>query len=63
MPARPAEGDPTSDEAAPAASSVPNPAVVSSSDLLAGRRELVIRHGAERYRLMLTAQNKLILTK
>lgn len=35
----------------------------SSADLLAGGRELVILHGQETYRLKLTANNKLILTK
>ncbi len=39
------------------------PPVVSSSDLLAGGRELVIRHGPDLYRLLITSQNKLILTK
>jgi hemin uptake protein HemP len=28
-----------------------------------GRRELLIRHGADTYRLRVTASNKLILTK
>jgi hemin uptake protein HemP len=36
---------------------------VSSRDLLAGRRQLIIQHGREQYRLLLTASNKLILTK
>lgn len=36
---------------------------VESAALLQGRRELAIRHGAELYRLRLTASNKLILTK
>ncbi|TAJ91328.1 MAG: hemin uptake protein HemP [Reyranella sp.] len=36
---------------------------VESAALLQGRRELMIRHGAELYRLRLTASNKLILTK
>jgi len=36
---------------------------VSSNDLLAGRRQLIIRHGREQYRLRLTSSNKLILTK
>ena len=36
---------------------------VKSAALLQGRRELTIRHGAELYRLRLTASNKLILTK
>jgi hemin uptake protein HemP len=37
--------------------------VVDSRDLLDGRRMLVIRHGAEEYRLHLTQGGKLILTK
>ncbi len=36
---------------------------VSSRDLLGAKRELVILHGRERYRLLLTKSNKLILTK
>jgi len=36
---------------------------VDSVTLLNGRRELAIRHGADVYRLRLTASNKLILTK
>jgi hemin uptake protein HemP len=30
---------------------------------MAGRRELLIRHGDDDYRLRITASNKLILTK
>ncbi|MCC6889726.1 MAG: hemin uptake protein HemP [Hyphomicrobiales bacterium] len=36
---------------------------IDSRDLFVGTREIVIRHGAEVYRLRLTSQNKLILTK
>lgn len=36
---------------------------VESAAILQGRRELMIQHGAELYRLRLTASNKLILTK
>lgn len=36
---------------------------ITSAALLAGARELLIRHGDEEYRLRLTANNKLILTK
>lgn len=39
------------------------PPVVTSDALLAGCRELVIRHGNEDYRLRITGNNKLILTK
>ncbi len=39
-----------------------NPSV-DSVTLMKGRRELLIRHGAETYRLRITASNKLILTK
>lgn len=63
MPVPPA-GEGLADGLAPSsASPATGPPVVSSQDLLAGGRELVIRHGADRYRLMLTGQNKLILTK
>lgn len=36
---------------------------IDSRDLFIGTRELIIDHGSEHYRLRLTAQNKLILTK
>ena len=37
--------------------------VLSSRDLFAGGREVIIAHGSERYRLRLTSSNKLILVK
>jgi hemin uptake protein HemP len=37
--------------------------MVDSATLMKGRRELIIRHGADTYRLRITASNKLILTK
>lgn len=37
--------------------------VVDSTTLMCGKRELLIRHGADIYRLRVTASNKLILTK
>ena len=36
---------------------------INSRDLFCSDRELVIVHGGDRYRLRLTSQNKLILTK
>lgn len=36
---------------------------VRSQDLFVGAKELVIEHAGEEYRLRLTAQGKLILTK
>lgn len=36
---------------------------LDSRDLFAGTREITIVHGGDIYRLRLTAQNKLILTK
>ena len=36
---------------------------VDSADLLAGQREVLIRHGDEIYRLRHTRNDKLILTK
>ena len=36
---------------------------IDSRELFTGTREIVIAHGVDTYRLRLTAQNKLILTK
>lgn len=36
---------------------------IQSRDLFVSTREIIIAHGEETYRLRLTAQNKLILTK
>jgi hemin uptake protein HemP len=36
---------------------------LNSQDIFVGTREIIISHGEELYRLRLTAQNKLILTK
>ena len=36
---------------------------IDSRELFVGTREVTIHHGAEIYRLRLTGQNKLILTK
>jgi hemin uptake protein HemP len=36
---------------------------LDSQDIFVGTREVTILHGEELYRLRLTAQNKLILTK
>jgi hemin uptake protein HemP len=41
----------------------PPPRRIASTDLFAGRREIVIVHGVVEYRLRQTAQGKLILTK
>jgi hemin uptake protein HemP len=41
----------------------PSPPIIDSTALMSGRRELIIRHGEETYRLRITASNKLILTK
>ena len=36
---------------------------IDSSELFANEREITIAHGEDTYRLRLTSQNKLILTK
>jgi hemin uptake protein HemP len=41
----------------------PAPSQIDSAALLAGSRELLIRHGDSVYRLRITSTNKLILTK
>jgi hemin uptake protein HemP len=43
---------------------VPDPGrVIDSRDLLSGHGEILIRHGADHYRLRHTRNGKLILTK
>lgn len=37
--------------------------ILDSKELFSDGREVIIAHGAENYRLRLTSQNKLILTK
>jgi len=39
------------------------PRILQAEDLFAGRREIWIQHGDQRYRLRITAAGKLILTK
>ena len=39
------------------------PPVWHARDLFQGRREIVIHHDGQKYRLRITQQNKLILTK
>ncbi|HYA19908.1 MAG TPA: hemin uptake protein HemP [Burkholderiales bacterium] len=36
---------------------------IASEQLMQGKREIIIRHGLEKYRLRITAAGKLILTK
>jgi hemin uptake protein HemP len=55
-----------SPEARPTAAGRAIPVVggrMDSRDIFIGTREVIITHGREHYRLRLTAQNKLILTK
>ncbi|WP_410825741.1 hemin uptake protein HemP [Methylobacterium sp. sgz302003] len=37
--------------------------VIRTASLMSGRREVIILHAGERYRLRITANDKLILTK
>lgn len=48
---------------APAAAPAPPAPRVAFAELSSGRREVHIEHAGQVYRLSLTAQNKLILTK
>ena len=41
----------------------PAPRTLTTVELFAGRREIVIVHGDAKYRLRITRANKLILTK
>lgn len=45
------------------AGTVPAPGCIASQQLFAGRRELLIEHAGQTYRLRITQQNKLILNK
>lgn len=54
---------PTPSATTPGPEDAPPPRTIESQDLLAGARELVIRHEQATYHLRLTGSNKLILTK
>jgi hemin uptake protein HemP len=54
---------PTNTAPATDAPSVATPRVISSSELLMGNNEVLIDHHGAQYRLRLTRQDKLILTK
>jgi hemin uptake protein HemP len=43
--------------------SPPKPRRIGTAELMGGARELVIEHGGEEYRLRITSNGKLILTK
>jgi hemin uptake protein HemP len=57
-PPRPPSGAPSTDWMR-----APLHRAISSHDLMAGERVIIIRHGKDEYRLRVTASNKLILTK
>ena len=61
MPEPPAEPADDCSNEAPDSAPVANP--LRSEDLLRGRREVIIEHGSEIYRLRLTRNGKLILQK
>ncbi len=45
------------------APNMPQTPIIDVQELLAGGREAILIHAGERYRLRVTARNKLILTK
>jgi hemin uptake protein HemP len=57
------ENDPRSPTAATAHAEPQRPVRVIVSDLLAGGREAILVHDGQDYRLRITANGKLILTK
>jgi hemin uptake protein HemP len=64
QPPRAQRPDDVGEETSDAVSALPMAdGLVDSVTLMKGRRELIIRHGADTYRLRITASNKLILTK
>jgi hemin uptake protein HemP len=50
-------------DALPETPNTPRTPIVDVRELLAGGREAIMIHAGERYRLRVTAKNKLILTK
>ena len=48
---------------APTSARVPGPVKIEGAELFAGQREVLIVHHGEEYRLRITRQEKLILTK
>ena len=53
----------TSVERKEATDKIPQRTTISSKDLLKNGQELIITHAGEEYRLRITSNNKLILTK
>ena len=51
------------DQTKPKTSAAGPPLILPSEELLQGRREIWIEHGQDMYRLRVTANNKLYLTK
>ncbi|WP_407148736.1 hemin uptake protein HemP [Bradyrhizobium sp. ORS 86] len=58
-----AAGRPTENASSAAKTLIMRGNRIDSRDLFAAEREIIIAHGEENYRLRLTSQNKLILTK
>ncbi len=55
--------DPGRPAAGPLALVPSSPARISTERLMGGRREIVLQHGLDEYRLRVTSSGKLILTK
>lgn len=58
-----AENDPPANPPAAASAEPQRPPRISVAELLAGSREAILVHGGQDYRLRITANGKLILTK
>jgi hemin uptake protein HemP len=59
----PARDEPTSGSSSNNPAPTDSPRVITTEELFAGTRELLIQHGDQQYRLRITAAGKLILTK
>jgi hemin uptake protein HemP len=55
--------DPTTPQPERSAAPAGRPRRLKVSELLAGEREVILEHGGQDYRLRITANGKLILTK
>lgn len=59
----PADPSPAQEPLPPTSSNSEGRLIYKSSDLLKDRREIFIEHGRDLYRLRITSQGRLILTK
>jgi hemin uptake protein HemP len=63
MQPEPTDADDSNSDKNPTPPASDQPRLIQAEELFAGRREVWIQHGDQRYRLRITSAGKLILTK